>query len=194
MKQKLLAEVDRIDAMVKSHVVDAQRFFGYEDEGKAYSRTQALEETRKFIRERRSDITKEIAGAMPEWRAVPNKPYVTREDDWSKRGEKLSGNDIWSAAAAGNIRVVKQNLAKGVDINAKDSMFGSTALSSAALFGHTKIIALLLEAGAEVNARNRDGGTPLHSAAFLGQYEAAKLLLENGADDQYQEWGWRYSL
>ena len=179
---ELLAEIDRIDAMVRSHLVDAQRSFGYEDEGKAYSRTQALEETRKFIRERRSDITKEIAGGMPEWRAVPNEPYVTREDDWSKRGEKLSGNDIWSAAAAGNIRVVKQNLAKGVDINAKDSIFGATALSSAALFGHTKIIALLLVAGAGVNAKNRDGGTPLHNAAFLGQYEAAELLLENGAD------------
>lgn len=72
-------------------------------------------------------------------------------------------------------------MAKGVDINAKDSTFGSTALSSAALFGHTEIVALLLEAGAEVNARNRDGSTPLHSAAFLGQYEAAELLLENGA-------------
>ncbi|RKU08738.1 hypothetical protein C6502_14285 [Candidatus Poribacteria bacterium] len=179
---KLLAEVDRIDAMVRPHLVDAQRSFGYEDEGKAYSRGMALEDTRKFIRERRVDITKEIGSGMPEWRAIPNEPYVTREDDWSKRGEKLSGNDIWSAAAAGNIKVVKQNLAKGVDINAKDSLFGATALSSAALFGHTKIIALLLEAGADVNAKNRDGGTPLHNAAFLGQYEAAKLLLENGAD------------
>ena len=93
-----------------------------------------------------------------------------------------SGNDIWSAAAAGNIKVVKQNLAKDVDINAKDSVFGATALSSAALFGHTQIIALLLEAGADINAKNRDGGTALHNAAFLGQYEAAKLLLENGAD------------
>ena len=179
---ELLAEVDRIDAMVRPHLVDAQRIFGYEDEGKAYSRAMALEETRRFIRERRADITEEIEGGMPEWRAVPSEPYVTREDDWSKRGEQLSGNDIWSAAAAGNIKVVKQNLAKGVDINAKDSVFGSTALSSAALFGHTKIIALLLEAGADVNAKNRDGGTPLHNAAFLGQYEAAKLLLENGAD------------
>ena len=179
---ELLAEIDRIDAMVKPHVVDAQRFFGYEDEGKAYSRAMALEETQKFIRERRADITKEIEGGMPEWRAIPNEPYVTKADNWSKRGEKLSGNDIWSAAAAGNIKVVKQNLAKGVDINAKDSLFGATALSSAALFGHTEIIALLLEAGADVNAKNRDGGTALHNAAFLGQSEAAKLLLENGAD------------
>ena len=179
---ELLAEVDRIDAMVRPHLVDAQRFFGYEDEGKAYSRTQALEETRKFIRERRADITKEIEGGMPEWRVVPSEPYVTREGEWSKRGEKLSGNDIWSAAAAGNIRVVQQNLTKGVDINAKDSIFGSTALSSAALFGHTKIIVLLLEAGADINAKNRDGGTALHNAAFLGQYEAVKLLLENGAE------------
>ena len=179
---ELLAEFDRIDAMVKPHLVDAQRFFGDKDERKTYSRTMALQETRKFIRQRRADITKEIADEMPEWRAVPDEPFVTREDDWSKRQAKRPGNDIWSAAAFGNIKAVKGHLAKGVDINAKDSTFGSTALSSAALFGHTEVVALLLEAGADVNARNRDGGTPLHSAAFLGQYEAAELLLENGAE------------
>lgn len=179
---ELLAEIDRIDAMVESHLVDAQRFFGDRDGEKGYSRALALQETRKFIRERRADIMKEIEGGMPEWNAVPDEPFVTRGDDWSKRGEKIPGNDIWSAAAVGNIKAVEGHLAKGVDINAKDSTFGSTALSLAALFGHTKVVVLLLEAGADVNARNRDGGTPLHSAAFLGQYEAATLLLKNGAD------------
>ncbi len=178
----LLAEIDRIDAMVEPHLVDAQRFFGDKDKGKSYSRTLVLQETRRFIRERRADIMEEIADGMPEWRAVPDEPFVTREDDWFKRQEKDPGNDIWSAAAFGNIKAMKRHLAKGVDINAQDSTFGGTALSSAALFGHTKIVTLLLEAGADVNARNRDGGTPLHSAAFLGQYEAAKLLLENGAE------------
>ena len=185
---KLLAEFDRIDAMVKPHVVDVQRLFGDKGERRTYSRTTALQETRKFIRERRADITEEIADGMPEWRAVPSEPFVTREDDWSKRQAKRPGNDIWSAAAFGNIKAIEQHLAKGVDINAKDSTFGSTALSSAALFGHTEVVALLLEAGADVNARNRDGGTPLHSAAFLGQYEAAELLLENGADINIKNW------
>ncbi len=179
---ELLAEMDRIDAMVKPHLIDAQRFFGDRDEGKTYSRATALEETRRFIRQRRADITEEIRGRMPEWRAVSSEPFVTKEDDWSKKQAKFPGNDIWSAAAFGNIKAIRGHLAKGVDINAKDSTFGSTALSSAALFGHTEIVALLLEAGADVNARNRDGGTPLHNAAFLGQYKAAELLLENGAD------------
>ena len=181
-EEELLVEIDRIDAMVEPHLIDAQRFFRGKEERETYTRAMALEETRRFIRERRADITEEIVNGMPEWRAVPSEPFVTRENNWSKRQAKFPGNDIWSAAAFGNIKALRGHLAKGVDINAKDSTFGSTALSSAALFGHTEIVALLLEAGAEVNARNRDGSTPLHSAAFLGQYEAAELLLENGAD------------
>ncbi len=179
---ELLVEIDRIDAMVEPHLIDAQRFFRGKEERKTYTRAMALEDTRRFIRERRADIMEEIADGMPEWGAVPDEPYVTRGDDWSKRQAKSPGNDIWSAAVFGNSKAIRGHLAKGVDINARDSTFGSTALSLAALFGHTEIVALLLEAGADVNARNRDGGTPLHSAAFLGQYKAAELLLENGAD------------
>ena len=73
-------------------------------------------------------------------------------------------------------------LADGADPNTKDPQSGSTLLATAALMGHTKIVALLLEHGADVNVRSRDGGTALHAAAFLGRAETVKLLLEKGAN------------
>ena len=78
--------------------------------------------------------------------------------------------------------VVEQAIADGTDVNARNPQFGEPMLSTAALMGHTKIITFLLEKGADINARNRDGNTALHSAAFLGRAEAVELLLEHGVD------------
>ena len=86
------------------------------------------------------------------------------------------------AAFTGDIALMKQALADEADPNTKDPQSGGTLLSIAALMGHTKIVSLLLEHGADVNARSRDGGTALHSAAFLGRAETVKLLLKHGAD------------
>ena len=97
--------------------------------------------------------------------------------------------DIWTAAAQGNIDVLKQHLAAGTDMHevlAVEGIPGSggTALHIAAVSGQTKAASFLLENGAEVSAMAADqfGGTPLHWATVAGQFEIAELLIKAGAD------------
>ncbi|RZF38920.1 hypothetical protein LSTR_LSTR005167 [Laodelphax striatellus] len=56
---------------------------------------------------------------------------------------------------------------------------GATALHVAAAKGYIKVMELLLEGGADVNAQDLDGWTPLHAAAHWGQKDAAELLTKH---------------
>jgi fucose 4-O-acetylase-like acetyltransferase len=93
-----------------------------------------------------------------------------------------SANDLWAAIGSGNISQLKALIESGNEINEVHPMFGSSPLSFACLIGANSMVELLLEAGADINIQNKDGGTPLHSAAFFGQASTVKLLLENGAN------------
>ena len=97
--------------------------------------------------------------------------------------------DLHKAAKEGNIEAVKQHLAAGTDVNAKDVFMGMTPLHEAASGGHKEIADLLIANGADVNAK--DGGlvpplhfesTPLHSAVGGNHKEVAELLIAKGAD------------
>ena len=90
---------------------------------------------------------------------------------------------IHKAAEEGNIYVVKQHLAAGADVNAKNK-YGDTPLHYAAWMGDKEIVELLIARGANVNARNFSGfgeHTPLRNALFAGHKEIAELLIANGA-------------
>ena len=91
-----------------------------------------------------------------------------------------AADSIHVAAAVGNIETVKQHLADGTDVNAKNDG-GLTPLLQAAANGHKEIAELLITKGADVNV-NVNGTTPLHIAAFNGHKEVAELLIANGAD------------
>ena len=82
---------------------------------------------------------------------------------------------IHEAAANGNIEAVKQHIAAGADVNAKDN-WGWTPLHYAALKGHKEIAELLIAKGADMNAVGDLGRTPLD----LAYAETADLLRKHG--------------
>lgn len=59
---------------------------------------------------------------------------------------------------------------------------GDTPLHIAAINGNLEAIVLLLQEGAELNAKGEDGMTPLHYAVQMKQIDAIKILIEHDAD------------
>ncbi len=57
-----------------------------------------------------------------------------------------------------------------------------SAVRTARYRGHAEIVEILLDAGADPDARQHGGWTPLMSAAANGDETAVDLLLEHGAD------------
>jgi ankyrin repeat protein len=73
-------------------------------------------------------------------------------------------------------------IAAGANVNELDPN-GDAPLVMAAYLGHTEIVKLLLEAGADVAAVDPGmKATALHAAAYAGRTGAARLLIEHGID------------
>jgi ankyrin repeat protein len=91
-------------------------------------------------------------------------------------------NELLNAAGEGDIKAVKQHLAAGADVNAKDEN-GWTPLHWAAISFDKEVSEYLITMGADVNAAETVSGmTPLHFAAAGDQKEIVELLLASGAD------------
>ena len=89
---------------------------------------------------------------------------------------------IHEAAREGNIEAVKQHLAAGTDVNAKDDLDGMTPLHFAACRGNKEVVEPLIANGADVNAKDRNGITPLDMATGFQHRRAAiiDLLRKHG--------------
>lgn len=69
------------------------------------------------------------------------------------------------------------------DLNAKDDKYGATALHLAAYRGHKKVVRILLEKGADIYAKDKEGDTPL-DAALMGGHQDVVEQIKNFTDNK----------
>ena len=96
------------------------------------------------------------------------------------------------AAASGNVEGVRSLLALSADVKLKDAD-GMTALTHSVLARdwNAQAAELLIEGGADIEARTLKDTTPLMEAAYHGNAPAARLLLDAGAHtDTRDRIGW----
>lgn len=113
--------------------------------------------------------------------------YAGRQEITDLLIEKGLAADFFEATALGLGERVRSEIEADPSLTRAYSHDGWTALHLAAFFGRRDLAALLIDRGADVDARSRSerfarANTPLHAAAANRQTEVARLLMERGAD------------
>jgi TolB-like protein/ankyrin repeat protein/class 3 adenylate cyclase len=95
---------------------------------------------------------------------------------------------LHAAVQKNDVETIRRLMADGFNVNAKD-YFGSTSLHIASYTGNAEIVALLIDSGADIEARARGYpdnrflfATPLMVASQRGHLSVAELLISAGAD------------
>ena len=99
----------------------------------------------------------------------------------------LQSPSLADAVVSSPVAVVRDLVARGVDVNEKDEE-GVTPLMRAASAGRGEVVSVLVASGAEVDAKTNGGVTPLMMAALGGYADAVAPLLAkanpNAKDNQ----------
>jgi ankyrin repeat protein len=109
---------------------------------------------------------------------------------YDKNGDWFEKEQLHFAAGDGDLEKVKSLLVAGYPINAFDEALSCTPLHCAAKENQIHIVRYLIDAGADVNAREEEkiGDTVLKYIAENWSFEMAKTLVDAGADPTILGW------
>jgi uncharacterized protein len=98
-------------------------------------------------------------------------------------GLNEGGTPLYHAAGLGQNEMARLLIANGADVHRQQTYCQDTPLHAAAQHAPDgEMIALLLAAGADIEARSYTGRTPLHEAVFMGNVATTRALLTHGAN------------
>jgi len=140
----------------------------------------------------KSGYTKEVAPMMNLSKAIREYKNLQRymREVWTAIVENVLGENggitqlhyfCWHGMTSSVIRMLEL---KSIDMEARrrGAEDGRTCLMTAAWGNHLNICRLLIDKGADIEAKGSNGWIPLHSAAYQGLIEIARLLCDHGAD------------
>jgi hypothetical protein len=98
-------------------------------------------------------------------------------------GLRSADADLLRSAQFGEVEAARKAVADGADVNCIDPADRvATPIFHAACNGHVEIVKLLLQKGADPNARNIGSNTALMLAARRGHVEVVNALIAGGVD------------
>lgn len=89
--------------------------------------------------------------------------------------------DIFEAIEKNDLVAVKDFIARGININGRNSK-GSTPLHFAAFYSNSTMVELLVAHGSAIDAENNEGLTPLYFSVQEGKRKVVEFLLSRGAE------------
>jgi len=101
-------------------------------------------------------------------------------------GVTANGEILLLAMEKRRLDLAKQFIQAGADVNyqyplSRNDTDGMTALLYASRYGNFELVRLLVDRGADINARNREGNTALSIAQAAGNTQISNYLIESGA-------------
>jgi hypothetical protein len=125
--------------------------------------------------------------------AAAAKGNINRIQALLEKGESIEARGQWqytpllTAVANDQVDAAQLLISRGANVNyktegGKSCMSGINCMQLASMRGNVRMLAILIEAGANVNETDDRGATPVMWAANRGHVDALRLLLERGAN------------